>query len=80
MGGLMVYYHSPRGPSTVRSGSLCQVFKAFAFLGNFLRNPLAIKISSDILTDTAKLADLLDLPQNCPHVFDTLLIVERLQD
>ena len=83
MGGLTVYYHVLsflNDPALAGPDRRAKFYKAFAFLGEFLRDPSVIKISSDILADTAKLADLLDLPKNCPHVFATLLILERPRD
>ena len=81
MGGLTVYYHVSsilNDPALAGPDRQAKFSTGFAFLGEFLRDPSVIKIGSDILADTAKLADLLDLPKNCPHVFDTLPIVERL--
>ena len=83
MGGLTVYYHVPsilKDPELSGPDHRAKFAKAFAFLGEFLRDPSVIKIGSDIHKDAAKLAELLDLPKNCPHVFDTLPIVERLRD
>ena len=54
--------------------------RAFAFLGDFLKDPSVIKIGSDISADNAKLADLLHLPQKCLYVFDTSPMIVRLRD
>ena len=65
MGGLTIYYHVPsilNDPALSGPDRRAKFFKTFAFLGEFLRDPSVIKIGSDIHADTAKLADLLDLP------------------
>ena len=69
MGGLTIYYHVSsilNDPALPCPDCRAKFSTAFAFLGEFLRDPSVIKISSDILADTAKLADLLDLLKKLP--------------